>query len=362
MRDLIRDSVMSFEIITVVGARPQFVKSVALSRALAGNANLTERILHTGQHYDREMSDIFFDELGIPEPAWKFDVGGGRHGQMTGRMIERIEEVLIDHKPHVVLVYGDTNSTLAGALASVKLRIPVAHVEAGLRSFNFYQPEELNRVLTDRVSEILYPPTESAAELLRSENVPGKVEVVGDLMYDSTLLAMELNARRGTSVLDRLALERKQYAMVTLHRAENVDDPIRFRTIVDYIVAHTPGMKRVLPIHPRTRVRARDFGVSLEDFVVIDPVGYLDSIELLSGAQILFSDSGGMQKEAYFCGTRCVTMRDETEWGETIAGGWNRLWTVEDFLPQQKITAFGEGAAGKVIADSLERFLTSRYA
>ena len=353
---------MPFEIVTVVGARPQFVKSVALSRVLAENADLSERILHTGQHYDREMSDIFFDELGIPAPAWKFDVGGGRHGQMTGRMIERIEEVLIEHKPHLVLVYGDTNSTLAGALAAVKLRIPVAHVEAGLRSFNFYQPEELNRVLTDRVSEILYPPTESAAELLRKENVPGKIEVVGDLMYDSTLLAMELNERRGSSVLDRLGLEKDRYALVTLHRAENVDDPARFRTVVDYIVGHTPGMKRLLPIHPRTRARARDFGIPLDQFVIVDPVGYLDSIELLSGAAMLFSDSGGMQKEAYFCGTRCVTMRDETEWGETIEGGWNRLWTEPEFRPQQNITAFGDGAAGKVIADSLERFLTARYA
>ena len=353
---------MPFEIVTVVGARPQFVKSVALSRALAGSDVLSERILHTGQHYDREMSDIFFDELGIPQPAWKLDVGGGSHGQMTGRMMERIEEVLIGHKPHLVLVYGDTNSTLAGALASVKLRIPVAHVEAGLRSFNFYQPEELNRVLTDRVSEILYPPTESAAQLLRKENVPGRIEVVGDLMYDSTLLAMELNQRRADSVLDRLGLERKQYALVTLHRAENVDDPVRFTTVVDYIVGQTSGLKRVLPIHPRTRARARDFGISLDAFVVIDPVGYLDSIELLSGAAVLFSDSGGMQKEAYFCGTRCVTMRDETEWGETIEGGWNRLWTVPDYRPQQTIAAFGDGAAGSVITASLERFLTSRYA
>lgn len=348
---------MSRKIITVVGARPQFIKSAVLSAALRGSPTLEEAILHTGQHFDEAMSTTFFRELDIPEPAWRLALGGGSHGAMTGRMLEQIESILVDARPDMVVVFGDTNSTLAGALAAVKLRIPVAHVEAGLRSFNFYQPEEINRVMTDRISAILYAPTPSAAAHLSRENVPGRIEVVGDIMFDSTLLAMRLNGRSGSGILGRLGLEPGAYTLATMHRAENVDDAGRFRTLLAYIRDHASTAAIVLPLHPRTRKRAQEFGIDLTGLTVIEPVGYLDSIALLEGATELFSDSGGMQKEAFFCRTPCVTLRDETEWTETVDAGWNRLWTTPHYHPRTDTTAFGDGHTGQAIVRSMERYL-----
>lgn len=347
---------MDKRIITVVGARPQFIKSAVFSAAVVACEGLSEKILHTGQHFDEAMSAAFFRELDIPEPAWRLSLGGGSHGAMTGRMLEQIEDILLKERPDIVVVFGDTNSTLAGALAAVKLGIPVAHIEAGLRSWNFYQPEEINRVMTDRISELLFAPTATAVENLRREHVPGRTENVGDIMFDSTLLAQKLNAARTDTPLERLELAPGQYAMCTLHRAENVDDKERLSDILAYIRQHADGTV-VLPLHPRTRNRLAEFGLSLDGFTTIEPVGYLDSIALLGSAGVIFTDSGGMQKEACFCQTPCVTLRDETEWVETIEGGWNRLWTEPAYLPRRPIDAFGDGRTGTRIAEVILEFL-----
>jgi len=350
---------MTYSILTVVGARPQFIKAAALSAAFAKSERSNESLLHTGQHFDDKMSDIFFDQLGINPPKWNLAMGGGSHGVMTGRMLEGIEKVLLESTPDMVLVFGDTNSTLAGALAAAKLRIPVAHVEAGLRSFNFYQPEEINRVLTDRISELLFCPTQVSADYLQRESIIGKVEVVGDIMHDSVLLARKINTQVSTP-LDELGLESNGYALMTLHRAENVDDPKRLATMIDYIRSRAAGKPVIFPVHPRTRQRLAEFAIPLDGFRCIEPVGYLDMIALLDHASELYTDSGGLQKEALFCKTRCVTLRDETEWPETIATGWNRLWTTEHHEPLSHEPVFGDGTTAHKIVASVESYLDTR--
>ena len=314
------------KIVTVVGARPQFIKAAAVSRALrAPGAGHTEVLVHTGQHYDREMSGRFFEELAIPGPDHELGVGSGGHGWQTGQMLIRIEEVLRMERPDWVLVYGDTNSTLAGALAAAKLEMRVAHVEAGLRSFNRSMPEEHNRVLTDHCSDLLFCPTGSAAEQLAREGITRGVHVVGDVMYDAALQFASL-ARERSAALRELGLAPKAYALVTLHRPYNVDDPERLRQVLDALGRLV--MPVVFPVHPRTRAHLAELGnpqVLISRLQCVDPIGYLDMLALEQNAALILTDSGGVQKEAYFFATPCITLRPETEWVETVAAGWNRL-------------------------------------
>lgn len=314
-------------IVTIVGARPQFVKAAVVSRALAEVQGVREVLVHTGQHFDQNMSDVFFSELEIRHPDHHLGVAGGQHGQQTGRMLERIEQVLVAERPDTVLVYGDTNSTLAGALAAVKLHIPVAHVEAGLRSFNRRMPEEINRVLTDHASDLLLAPTPAAVENLRREGLSsGRVHLVGDVMLDAALHYGQLAETRST-ILERLDLAPDGFILATIHRAENTDDPVRLTAILQALAARSASTPVVLPLHPRTaaaieRERLGDLAARIR---LIEPVGYLDMVMLEKHAQLIATDSGGVQKEAYFYGVPCVTLREETEWVELVAAGWNRL-------------------------------------
>jgi UDP-N-acetylglucosamine 2-epimerase len=341
------------KIVTIVGARPQFIKAAAVSRAIArwnesSTARLDERIVHTGQHYDDNMSKVFFDELDIPRPAVNLEVGSGPHGQQTGAMLERIEQVLLDQRPDWVLVYGDTNSTLAGALAGVKLHIPVAHVEAGLRSFNRRMPEEINRIVADCVSDLLFCPTRTAAANLAREHVAGAVHPVGDVMYDSVLYNTQL-ARRGSRILTTLGLAEKAFYLATIHRAENTDDPARLRGIIDGL--GRLNRRIVLPLHPRTR---KTLGAGLAalggQVRVIDPVPYLDMLMLEAGARIILTDSGGVQKEAYWFAVPCVTLRDQTEWVELVECGCNRLAGADPDAAVAAVEAF-ESAGAALPAD-----------
>lgn len=309
-------------ILTVIGARPQFIKASVVSKAISQVDGLEEILLHTGQHYDVNMSDVFFNQLSIPRPDIQLDIHGGRHGEMTGRMLIEIERALIEHKPDRVLVYGDTNSTLAGALAAAKLNIPVAHVEAGLRSFNMQMPEEINRILTDQISDILFCPTQAAFDNLRREGFatkPVRVLSVGDVMQDSALLfGKSAVAPRGVDLPDG-------FILATLHRAENTDDPDRLTAIVEALnLIHTSVAPVLLPLHPRTRDVISKAGLIL-DVCVIDPVGYLEMLWLIQRCGLVMTDSGGVQKEAFFFGRACVTMRDQTEWVELVEVGANEL-------------------------------------
>lgn len=335
-------------ILTIVGARPQFVKAAAVSRALR-EAGLAEILVHTGQHFDAAMSDVFFDELDIPAPKHNLAINSLGHGAMTGRMLECIEGVLLDEKPDMVLVYGDTNSTLAGALAAAKLHIPVAHIEAGLRSFNRQMPEETNRVVTDHVSDVLFCPTALAVENLTREGICQNVHMVGDVMYDATLDAVKRGNRR-ESLAEKLGLAPRGYAVATVHRAENTDDPARFAQVCDWLIAASDERPIVIPVHPRTRRLFDARGLAGERIRMIEPLGYLDMALLVCGAAAVFTDSGGLQKEAYFHRVPCVTLRDETEWVETVEAGWNRLWTNENYAPRVEITDYGKGEAGAAIA------------
>lgn len=316
------------KITTVVGARPQFIKAAAVSRVLRATPGVHEVLIHTGQHYDENMSEVFFRELEIPEPDYNLGIGSGSHGAQTGRMLEAIEEVLLEEKPDWVLVYGDTNSTLAGALAAVKLHISVAHVEAGLRSFNRRMPEEINRVLTDHASDLLFAPTQAAVENLCREGIPEeRIHLVGDMMYDAALYYGE-KARRESRVLERLRLKPESYILVTIHRAENTDDPSRLRAIVEGLCEVGKSVPVVFPVHPRTRKaleRHRLFDEAVAYLRLIDPVGYLDMVMLEQNARLIATDSGGVQKEAFFYRVPCVTLRGETEWVELVELGWNRL-------------------------------------
>lgn len=339
------------KILTVVGARPQFVKAAAVSRALREAGDMREILVHTGQHFDEMMSDVFFRELDIPPPDEHFDIHGGGHGVMTGRMLEAVEGAILKHRPDWVLIYGDTNSTLAGALAAAKLHAPIAHVEAGLRSFNRRMPEEINRVVADHVSTLLLTPTRAANANLAAEGIVKGVRHVGDVMCDALLHAMA-KAREGSTILERLGLEDGAYALSTLHRAENVDDPARLASLLEALRREAAGRVVVMPLHPRTRQAMERAGLKAEGLRCVDPVGYLDMARLLSGAALVLTDSGGLQKEAYFAGKPCVTLREETEWVETVEHGWNRLWTQPDWTaPRTPIADYGAGdAAQRVVA------------
>jgi len=320
------------KIVSIVGARPQFIKAAPVSRAIRDhnekekNPRITEVLVHTGQHYDHGMSQIFFDELAMSEPDLNLGVGSGSHGWQTGQMLVRIEEVLLEEKPDYVLVYGDTNSTLAGALAAVKLNLPVAHVEAGLRSFNREMPEEHNRVVADHCSDLLFCPTQTAVDNLANEGISDGVYMVGDTMYDAALQFAAIARKRSTIIRD-LNLESKGYLLATIHRPYNTDISRNLRNIFQAF-AET-GEVIVFPVHPRTskKIAALESEFSQElvpgNIKIIEPVGYLDMLVLEENARLILTDSGGMQKEAYFFGVPCITLRPETEWVETVETGWN---------------------------------------
>ena len=343
-------------LVTIVGARPQFIKAAPVRRALAEQPGVSETMVHTGQHFDPEMSQSFFRELELPEPAHNLGIHGGGHGAMTGRMLQALEPVLQTERPDAVLVYGDTNSTLAGALAASKLNIPVAHVEAGLRSFNRRMPEEINRVLTDHVSTLLYCPTGAAVGHLAQEGITAGVAKVGDVMYDANLDAAA-RARASSCILERLRLTDGAFALATVHRAENTDDPAVLSQILDYLRSRAGSEPMVLPLHPRTRSAVEGAALSLDGLAVVPPCGYLDMHRLLQGATTVYTDSGGLQKEAYFHRTPCVTLRGETEWVETVACGWNRLWRGPDYRPRRTIDDYGDGTAARRIAAHLTDWL-----
>lgn len=368
------------KILTVVGARPQFIKAAVVSRAIAENNKLnkstkiTEVIIHTGQHYDVNMSEVFFEEMRIPKPNYNLGVGGSSHGAMTGRMLEKIEEILLIEKPDIVLVYGDTNSTLAGALSAVKLHIPVAHVEAGLRSFNLKMPEEVNRILTDRIAHWLFCPTNVAVNNLHNEgfinnkhlNIAEKSLVynVGDVMYDAALYYQKI-AQPSDNIKKFIEEYSGCFYLATVHRAENTDDLSRLRNIIsslDKISSKTPV---ILPLHPRTKKIINENGPEIKNIKIIEPVGYFDMITLLSNCKAVFTDSGGVQKESYFFKKPCITLRDETEWVELVDYGFNtlvgaakeKILEAESNIKNQNIDSstqlYGDGNTGNKIVQLL---------
>jgi len=358
-------------ILTVIGARPQFIKAAALSHRIAETHGVSETLVHTGQHYDANMSDVFFDELDIPPPAHHLGIDGGGHGAMTGRMLAALETVLMEARPDMVLVYGDTNSTLAGALAAAKLHIPVAHVEAGLRSFNRRMPEEINRILTDHCAEHLFTPTRTATHNLLAEGVPeARILECGDVMFDASLRFAKKAEARGEGAA-RLGLKRGQYVLATVHRQENTDDPARLAAIMEGLAMIAADMPVVLPMHPRTRARAEaaNVGDALAAIRTIEPVGYLEMVGLEKDAAVVATDSGGVQKEAFFHRVPCVTLRDETEWLELVDAGWNTLTpptdasTVRDAVlgacgsQGADITPYGAGNAAHLIVTEIVRVL-----
>ena len=309
------------KICSIVGARPQFIKAAALSRVL--RKVLREVLIHTGQHYDERMSGLFFRELDISEPDYNLEIGSGPHGRQTGLMMEALEKVLLAEKPDLVLVYGDTNSTVAGALAAAKLPIPVGHVEAGLRSFNRVMPEEINRVLTDRLSSLLFCPTETAVINLRAEGMSEGVHLVGDVMCDA-LLHYRSRAGSPASVFRERGLRPREYCLLTVHRAENTDNPVRLKGILTAV--GSLGLPVIFPVHPRTAKIIAAAGIELGRAIkTTEPLSYLEMLALEGGTRAIFTDSGGVQKEAYLLGIPCFTLREETEWVETLDTGWNVL-------------------------------------
>ena len=369
------------KIMTVVGARPQFIKAAVISRAIrAVNATdmqppVEEFLVHTGQHYDLNMSDVFFDEMeGLAAPRHHLGIGNLAQGAMTGRMLEAIEKVILQDQPDCVVVYGDTNSTLAGALAAVKLHVPVAHVEAGLRSFNRRMPEEINRVLTDHASSILFAPTDTAVRNLASEGLPAdRVHLVGDVMYDATLAYGRIAEDR-SRILETLHLRPRDYILATIHRAENTDDPARLEHVCRGLSELARSSRVVFPVHPRTKAalkRAGSPGDGLTALTLCDPLGYLDMTMLEKHARVIVTDSGGVQKEAYFHRVPCITVREETEWRELVDLGWNRVTPPAEFaapgaamkwatdranrLDQDTIYPYGRGDAANRIVGILLR-------
>ena len=351
------------KIVTILGARPQFIKAGSLSRELVKRDDITEVVVHTGQHFDKNMSDVFFDEMNIPKPNYMLNISSLGHGAMTGRMLEQIENVLVKEKPDWVLVYGDTNSTIAGALAAAKLHIKVAHVEAGLRSFNFKMPEEQNRILTDRLSSILFTPTETAVQNLKSEgydNINAEIVTVGDVMYDAAMYY------KGVSKAPTWLVQDKPFVLATIHRAENTDVPSRLSSIVAALNELSKEIDVILPLHPRTKKVIENLGLTLE-FQVVDPVGYLDMVYLLEHCQYVASDSGGLQKEAYFFKKSCLVLRDETEWVELVEHGTNKIVGADKdkiITEARNLNSeldynkefYGDGNAAKKIVESLIQY------
>lgn len=352
------------KIVTIIGARPQFIKAGALSRKLKADKDIEEIIVHTGQHYDDKMSKIFFEELQIPSPKYNLALGGLSHGAMTGRMIEKIEEVLCKEKPDFTLVYGDTDSTLAGALASVKLQIPIIHVEAGLRSFNMAMPEEINRILTDRISHLLFVPSATAMQNLKNEgflNFDCQIVQSGDIMQDAVLHYANIAKKPAFKLA-------KNFALCTIHRAENTDCLPRLREIFAALCEIAKQMQVILPLHPRTQKILEQEQIDTQGIRVVEPVSYLEMIWLLRTCKIVLTDSGGLQKEAYFFKKPCLTLRDETEWIELVEKGYNVIVgankekIINFFLKiadnkeiQFCETLYGGGKAAEVILQTIQK-------
>ena len=345
--------------VNIVGARPQFIKAKPVIDELR-RKNIEHILIHTGQHYDYEMSKVFFDDLDIPDPDYNLEVGSYTQGKQTALMLEKIEEVLLETKPKTVIVYGDTNSTLAGALAAVKLHIPVSHIEAGLRSFNRRMPEEINRVLTDHISSSLFCPTKTAVDNLKKEGITKEVYLAGDVMYDVFLESEKLIEKR--TILPKLKLKPKEYLLLTIHRQENTDYPENLKSILTAIAKTRKNI--VFPIHPRTKKAIQKIKlVNCENLSLIEPVGYLDMLSLEKNAAMILTDSGGVQKEAYFSKVPCITLRSETEWIETVEDGWNILAgcnegkiieSLKHFSPEQpQHKHFGDGKTAKKIVKTL---------
>lgn len=365
------------KIVTVLGARPQFIKASVVSSAMRQTGVIRETLIHTGQHFDANMSDVFFDELEMRRPDHALDIHSLPHGAMTGRMLERCESIMLDNRPDLVLVYGDTNSTLAGALAAVKLGIPIAHVEAGLRSFNMAMPEEINRILTDRIADLLFAPTEAAVRHLQHDGISShKVHLVGDVMYD-VALQHGRRSRSDVGLMRDLQLERGRYALITVHRAENTDDVQRLRAVVHGIAKLAGDMTCVWPMHPRTRGILKREGLesaltdAAPNLILCEPLGYFDMVQMEKFAGVVVTDSGGVQKEAFFHGVPCITLRDETEWLELVESGWNTLVPPQDpgaihraavaavGRVGQPVTPYGTGDAAVQIARRMVDFLNA---
>ncbi len=351
------------KIISIIGARPQFIKCAPLSREVRKAHQ--EILVHTGQHYDHDMSDIFFEELNIPKPDYNLGIGSGNHGEQTGKMLTEIEKVLIKEKPDLMLVYGDTNSTMAGALAAVKLRIRVAHVEAGLRSFDRSMPEEINRVLTDHISDILFCPTQTAVDNLAKEGITQGVYLVGDVMLDALEYNLKLS-RKKSRIIEELGLEKQKYLVTTVHRPGNTDRIDNMRSIIEAL--SDSGMSVVFPVHPRTEKFLHEYGLIERmpgNVKLIKPLGYLDMLMLMANARKILTDSGGIQKEAYMLGVPCITLRENTEWVETLERGWNVLVgadkgeiikAISDLAPMgTQRNIFGNSSASERILDVLRR-------
>jgi len=349
------------KIVTILGARPQFIKAGSVSREIAKYDEIKEIVVHTGQHFDANMSDIFFDEMKIPKPHYNLNINGLGHGAMTGQMLEKIEEVLLKEKPDWVMVYGDTNSTLAGALAASKLHIKVAHIEAGLRSFNINMPEEINRILTDRISNILFCPTQSAVENLKKEgfdNFDCKIVNSGDVMQDGAIFYKNLAIKPKINLQD-------SYILCTIHRAENTDNENRLREIFEALNEIGEEKQIILPLHPRTKKIIQRLKLNIKNLTIIDPVGYLEMVWLIDNCNLVMTDSGGLQKEAYFFEKQCITLRDETEWIELVDYGFNTLVGANkdkiikvyknrsDFISKSLIL-YGNGNASKLIIEAIK--------
>lgn len=352
------------KIVSIVGARPQFIKASAMFKEI--RKNYEDVLVHTGQHYDYGMSKVFFDQLGIPEPNYNLGVGSGNQGEQTGKMLTKIEEVLLNEKPDFVLVYGDTNSTIAGALASVKLHIPVGHVEAGLRSFDKKMPEEINRILTDHASDFLFAPTKTAIYNLKQESITKGVYLTGDVMYDTLL--HNLKIAEESKILEKFDIVSKGYILTTIHRQSNTDNAESLSEIIETL--SVIDEKVIFPIHPRTVKFIHNHGLKEKigkNIVLTKPVGYFDFIWLEKNAKKILTDSGGMQKEAYMLKVPCITLRENTEWVETIEDGWNVLVgsnkekilnELREFEPQEKQrNVFGDGHASENIVEILNQHL-----
>ena len=353
------------KIVTIIGARPQFIKAAALSRVIREYPDIEEVLVHTGQHFDKNMSDVFFEEMDIPKPKYNLSINSLGHGAMTGRMLEGIEELLLEEKPDLLLVYGDTNSTLAGALAAKKLHIPVGHVEAGLRSFNMEMPEEVNRILTDRISDLLFCPTETAIGNLKKEgfdHFENQIINSGDVMQDAAMFYAQTSEEKANLPAN---LPKEGFTLCTLHRAENTDNEDRLKALVNGINRiHKEQNPVVIPLHPRTKSVLERTGIQL-DCIIIPPVGYFEMVELLKRCTLVMTDSGGLQKEAYFFGKSCITMRDQTEWVELVEHGCNVLVGADTqaMLSQHQqmlensndfnVELYGNGKAAHTIAQSL---------
>lgn len=351
---------MSFKkIVTIVGARPQFVKAASVSRALKNNAQIKEVLLHTGQHFDKSMSDIFFEQLSISTPDYNLNINSGAHGSMTAKMMEAIEKVLFKEKPDGVIVYGDTNSTLAGALTGSKLNIPIFHIEAGLRSYNRTMPEEINRVLTDHISALLFCPTKTSLSNLEKEGITDGAHLVGDVMYDATIYALNF-IKNNQKIFDQFAFANNKFCLLTVHRAHSTASFENLNAILEYVqnFAQLHELMVIFPVHPRTKNLLSSIHAHSQMIHYIDPIGYFEMQALLSKAEYVLTDSGGLQKEAYFHKVPCITLRDETEWIETIQNGWNKLWTCTDYVsPKVPIEDYGAGDSAEQIVQILEEYL-----